>query len=373
MQCNWKTEKSGEKSKHDLTSGSLNAEHMNEYIDLVVETFKVEKHLVAEWFQNRLIKNPYQHKLPGLGVALWDKDKLIGCRGIFAQPWWLENRSTFIAFYAHTSIKREYRKQGLGIELIKKSAEYAPISGSTSSGVATQPIHQKLGYFPVGNDNDFFTSRISYRHAFVKRLRSRIGGEIASVVEFFDKMRKKNVLSASKEFDFQLITRCDSKFDSLWERAKRGYPSCFERSSAYLNYRIFDCPTCPLHLAGIYEGNGPLRAFGIWHVVSFDKHSRMAVLRDLFSEIDDREALKAFLAHVIEYWVNNGISWARFELAHPRLTSFFRSLGFKHVPSRGNRYYMFSHLPIGQRTRSEWFRSGLDGDYFDLNDSSFLQ
>ena len=96
----------------------------------------------------------------------------------------------------------------------------------------------------------------------------------------------------------------------------------------------------------------------------------MAVLRDFFVPVDDREAMETLLALLFRHWRGEGMTWASLEVAHPAISSFFRSVGFEHVPSRGSRYYVWAPNGCREQTINGWFRSGLDGDYFDIEQAS---
>jgi hypothetical protein len=129
---------------------------------------------------------------------------------------------------------------------------------------------------------------------------------------------------------------------------------------------LFDNPTRPLHLASLMDSSGVLRAYGIWHLEEFDARIRMAVLRDVFCIKEDTEALRRILQLLFAHWRKKGITWVSLEFASPWITALFREIGFEHVPSHGNRYYVSSQFPIAAPILCNWFRSGIDGDYFDL-------
>ncbi len=170
----------------------------------------------------------------------------------------------------------------------------------------------------------------------------------------------------NEKFYLSEIKRCDQEFNFLWEKAKFNYSSCLEHSSQYLNWRLFDYPTCRLQLSAIKDFNNTLRAYGIWHLNEFSGGVNMAVLRDVFYDTTDEEAVKGLLYCLINHWRGEGISWVSLEVASPLLTALFKRFGYEHVPSRGNRYQIFSNTPMEPAVLRNWYRSGLDGDYFDL-------
>lgn len=92
----------------------------------------------------------------------------------------------------------------------------------------------------------------------------------------------------------------------------------------------------------------------------------MAVLRDIFYNPADEAAVQGLLYYLIDQWRSDNISWISLEVASPPITALFKRLKYEHVPSKGNRYQIFSEIPIKPAILKNWHRSGLDGDYFDL-------
>lgn len=343
----------------------LEPEDFSDGVVLAASVFGIAPEFLSDWVMKRVVENPWQHYLAGCGAGAWDGDVLVGCRFMFAQPWWLEGKETVVAFGAHTCILEKYRGQGLANELTKRSTECANICASTTAGVSTQPIFARNGYELIANDNDFFRIRVSWRGSMQKRLGFALGGSVGYLADQILRAGGKG-FSRVKGYTFHIVQRCDDKFDLLWRRVREGYRSCLVRSSDYLNWRLFDHQTCPLRLGGLYDSQGYLKGYVVWHVQDFDHHVRMAVLRDLFFEANDVEVAESLLGFLVSHWCKESVTWASLEVAHPFITTLFRNKGFEHTPSHGSRYYV--HIPRGidNATRIDWFRSGLDGDYADL-------
>jgi GNAT superfamily N-acetyltransferase len=337
-----------------------------ECIGLTIRSFPLEETAVQQWFERRVTKNPWQKTLPGIGLGIRHGGRLVAFRTLFGQPWWLNGKSTTLGFAAHTAVDPDYRRYGLATMLIRESTKFAAITGSTSAGNITQKAYKKLGYVEVGKiDNDFFRTRVSFRGSLERRLGKKMGLWLGVIADLGLRMRDSKIFPGRK-FHMQEVTRCDREFDTLWESAKADYASCLEHSSTYLNWRLFDFPTCPLYLASLKDASGILRAFGIWHIQAFDESVKMAVLRDIFSAIDDHEARYGLFQLLLGRWRKEGISWVSMEVASPWITALFRELGYEHVPSHGNRYYIHSQTALPPQTIHNWYRSGIDGDYFDM-------
>lgn len=351
-----------------LEIGRLRLDDVPECIDIASHSFDQfagDVDAVRSWFDARIAHNPWQGVLDGIGVGVRVDGKLIAFRAMFAQPWWIEGRPTVIAFAAHTSIEPAYRGLGLGSQLIAESREFAIFSGSTSAGDITQKVYGKQGFVAIGGKgNDFCRFRVSYVGSMQSRFGTVLGRAMGHALNAMSGHSWKGCASTST-FRLESVAYCTDEFDDLWVRAREGYPSCLERSSRYLNWRLFDFPTHPLTLLALRDERNRLRGYGVWHKQEYSKDVSCAVLRDLFVASDDDEALRAFMVHVIQHWGRSGITWASLEVACPRLTKLFESLGYERIPSRGNRYYIYSRSGLRTQTAAGWFRSGLDGDYFD--------
>ena len=215
-----------------------------------------------------------------------------------------------------------------------------------------------------GANNDFFRLRISFKGSLIKRFGKTPGTCLGRLLDISLQFRDAK-LQLQPGFYLKEIFHCDEKFDQLWEQAKHGYSSCIERSSTYLNWRLFNAPTCQLHLSALYDSSSTLRGFAIWHVQKFSDLVSMAVLRDIFYPQQDETCLRALLALLINNWRDQRISWANLEVASPQLTALFTKLAYEYLPSPGNRYQIYSKPPLAETVLQNWFRSAIDGDYFD--------
>lgn len=225
--------------------------------------------------------------------------------------------------------------------------------------------HNAIG----GEGNDFFRLRVGYGGSMKSRLGPLIGHWAGQLCDAW-RTGAEAGLRDDSGFAIEEVARCGDEFDELWLGARAGYPSCLERSSRYLNWRLFDAPTHPLALLALRDADRRLRAWGVWHEQRYSPQVTCAVLRDLFADIGDEQALDALLRGAIRHWRRRGVTWANLEVASPQLTRRFAALGYERIPSIGNRYHMHLRRPLAPATLAQWFRSGLDGDYFDARAAS---
>lgn len=346
----------------------LQSQDIADCVDLVrrsFDQFSNDAAAIRHWFDARILNNPWQAESNGIGVGARDRGKLVAFRAMFAQPWWIGGRSAAIAFAAHTCIDPSYRGSGLGSRLIAASRLFSDITGSTSAGDITQQVYRKCGFVAVGGEsNNFFRLRAGFTGSLQARL-GRVPGWIAGSA--MDALASDSLgrMGSARNFRLETVKACSGEFDELWLRARGGYVSCLERSSRYLNWRIFEFPTCPLSLVALRDLSGRLRGYGIWHELSYSRYVSCAVVRDLFVADDDDEALSALLVLIIRHLRRRGVTWVNLELASRRLTLLFESLGLEPIVSNGNRYHVHSQTALDSAVIDGWFRSGLDGDYFD--------
>ena len=330
------------------------------------EEFQDRSPAIRAWFDARIVHNPWQRQLAGLGVGIRDSHGLVGFRAMFAQPWWLSGQSVTVAFAAHTAVDPRLRGQGLGTQLIAASRVFAGVSGSTSAGVVTQKAYLRLGFEPIGgSDNGLFSARASYLGSLQRRLGPRVGGPLARLLDLRLRWRERGLGDAAGH-RLESVARCDDEFDRLWVRCREFHASCLERSSRYLNWRIFERPTHPLRLSAMRDRAGSLRALAVWTTASYAEGIESAVLRDLIWPADEDDTLRRLLKLLMAHWRSTGITWVSLEVSSEPLAKLFRALGYAPLPSNGNRYWIHSNTPLAEPVRRQWFRSGLDGDYFDV-------
>ena len=330
------------------------------------EEFERGQAVLRAWFDARVLANPWQHRLPGIGVGLRSDGELVAFRAMFAQPWWLEGASAVAAFAAHTAVDPRRRGQGLGTALIDASRAFARISGSTSAGVVTQKSYARLGFAAIGgSDSGFHRARASFVGSLQRRFGGALGRVLGAPLDLLLVRRERSALATGR-LRLEELTHCDDEVERLWLRARATERSCLERGSRYLNWRLFEQPTAPLRLAALRDAAGTLRALAVWTTKRYDAHVSSAVLRDLLWADEDGAALPAMLHALLAHWRALGHAWASLEVTSPRLARCWHELGYEAVPSNGNRYWIHAAPPLAPATLDAWFRSGLDGDYGDV-------
>ena len=349
---------------------TLCEDDLAECIELAGEGFEAlanQRAAVEQWFECRLRRNPWQTALPGFGVGIREPGgRLMGFRAMFAQPWWLDGRSTIVAFAAHTVVSSKARGRGLGGQLIDASRAFAAITGSTSAGDVTQRVYQHQGFAAIGGqDNGFFRFRCGYAGSMASRLGPWLGRMVGAVLDLRLATSLRGLTSVR---DLQLtdVDRCGTEFDALWQQVRQHEMSCLERSSRYLNHRLFEAPTVALRLSALRERSLRLRAAAVWTTLSYSRYVRAAVLRDVICPVDDGPALRTLIGHLARRWRAEGLTWVNIESAAPALIDLWTELGYERLPSHGNRYWVHADPPLSAHQLERWHRSGLDGDYFDV-------
>ena len=133
----------------------LRTQDIPDCVEIVRRTFAEfdgEPDAIANWFDARITHNPWQRALDGIGLGARDGGRLIAFRAMSAQPWWIEGKSTVIAFMGNMSVDSAYRGCGLGGKLIANSRECAELTGTTTAGNITQKVYRKQGFFVATKD-----------------------------------------------------------------------------------------------------------------------------------------------------------------------------------------------------------------------------
>ncbi len=328
--------------------------------------FQGNPETVAQWFEARVLRNPWQPRLGGIGVGIRNAGALVAFRAMFAQPWWMNGRETVVAFAAHTAVDQAYRGQGLGSALVEASSSFANMTGSTSAGNATQKIYAKQGFVPIGGaGNGFYQCRVGFSGSLQRRLGGTAARVLGRVMDLTLDARWARI-QTSVRGEFREIDRCDHEVDRLWASVQAEETSCLLRSAGYLNWRIFDEHTCELRLGAFRDRTGKLRALAAWAIQDFPGGVRCAVLRDVLVLRSDEDATRGLFAELFQHWRRDGYTWVRFEVSSPGLERLYIELGLEPVHSHGNRYWIHADPPLPSEIIDNWFRSGLDGDYFDF-------
>jgi len=331
---------------------------------LVAEVFSIDPSAVADWLAKRLIDNPWRGDLGAPGVVAVRDGHIVAFRALLAQRWWIEGEERTLAWAANTCMPEALRGCGLGTRMVDTGGACALITASSSSGLATQPIYRKLGYVPLGSDNDVHDLRVSLRPSLAKRIGqgpARVAGGLLDAL----RPLPGRVPAGWRIEPFE---RADARFDTLWRDTRADWPAARVRDAAALNERLVSHATQALSRVALLDPAGRLRGFAIWHVHHHDAHIRDAVLRDAWTARHDGTALEALLGLLLRQWRHNGITRAVVEVANPLITPLLAGLGFTHRPSHGVRYQVLARPPLADATLQGWFRSALDGDYLDLAD-----
>ncbi len=103
---------------------------------------------------------------------------------------------------------------------------------------------------------------------------------------------------ATEEGDVVEVTRFDGAIDDLWSRLEVELPMVTRRTSAYLNWRYFDCPSVDYRAFALTDGTGAYRAAAVvrpnWMGVPI-----LAVPELLVARKDDAAAAR-LLGHVVQ-------------------------------------------------------------------------
>lgn len=164
------------------------------------------------------------------------------------------------------------------------------------------------------------------------------------------------------------IERFDSRADALWNAFSATIPCAVDRTSDYLNWRLFDHPTATYETDAVFEGD-VMKAFVTTHLA--DKHGgRIGYIMEAMAlpgaERDLVMLLKLAIARMREAKTDAILAWAA---SHAPNHGAYRKTGFLPMPDRIRPIHLYyGGKPLapeaepGFTSERDWYLSYLDSD-----------
>jgi hypothetical protein len=143
--------------------------------------------------------------------------------------------------------RADYGRQGifteLGKQLLSKAKDNGVCLAYGFPNEHAMPGHRKLGCVELFKLN-VLIKPIHYDKLSEKAFSSKIGaffGNLAQRIAFTMVYRTRDV-EPGKDVVLKKVEELDSRFDELWNRAKKAHNIVLRRDSTYLNWRYIQCP-----------------------------------------------------------------------------------------------------------------------------------
>ncbi len=165
------------------------------------------------------------------------------------------------------------------------------------------------------------------------------------------------------------VTRFDGRVDALWETFSGAIPCAVDRTSDYLNWRLFDHPTATYETRAVFADDGTMTAFVTTHLA--DKHGGrigyvMEVMHRPDAMADAVMLLQLAISDMRRQKTDAILAWAAPHAPNYRV---FRKAGFLPMPDRIRPIHLyFGGKPLSAWTApvmtrpQDWYLSYLDSD-----------
>ncbi len=208
------------------------------------------KNNFASWQQEKYSwfyeNNPY-------GVAAcWiaketEKNMVIGSTAVFPRRFLIEGKYVLGGITGDFAMDKNYRFLGPALQLQK-----ATLTASNENPFnflygypndRSEPVQRRVGFKIVGSTyrlvkvlkSNFYAGRY-FTLPIIGKLFSR------SVDLMLKALSKETYYIKRRNFNFELLTNFDERFDDLWKKASHHYTIIGERTSEFLNWRFTQCP-----------------------------------------------------------------------------------------------------------------------------------
>ena len=115
-------------------------------------------------------------------------------------------------------------------------------------------VVQRSGYVSIGRGTRM-TKLLNAQSYLRKRLNPILSNIVSPIINLMLKMGSKEIYcSNNKSFILEDLKGFDSRFDALWGKVSNRQRIMVERTSAYLNWRFFQCPHNSYELFGLVHG-----------------------------------------------------------------------------------------------------------------------
>ena len=213
--------------------------HAHSVVDLLMENFQDYSKERFHWFYQ---EHPYG--LPKTILAECKETGEIVGSGSLTQRYFFLNNIKFLAGMAvDFNIKKKHRVFGPATILQKtildavKNSEIDLIL--VSPGQAAKGVFARIGYEILGESKKYSkTLKIGPKidhHINIPMLSRMVSIFLDRALWLIDIIK---LFPRAKGTDIEILSECDERFNSLWEKGKSSYHIIGERSASYLNWRF---------------------------------------------------------------------------------------------------------------------------------------
>ena len=314
----------------------------SENLFLVDQFFKVQfkgnyRYGQMGYFYWKLLKNKTSN---GFINSYIDKDKIIATTSIVPKTILYKSKEYLVAEICDGFVDQKYQGKGLFINLIKKSKKDA----KNFHFIYGTPNHLSLPVFLNNTSfqkiNFFEVYSFIYPLSIKKKIRKRIGNNLASFINIFYKFYVKSEITLarfrynfSRTYTYKQIDSLDESFNIFWNKASKEWDFIFIRNKKMLSWRFDENPTAYNKI--IFKKDSITIGY-IVYTYSYEDDSRIIIADFLFLK-GHYKAFDYSLFILKEIALKKGISGISLWNS---LRSGFTKILFK------NRFYKNNEVPI---------------------------
>ncbi len=173
-----------------------------------------------------------------------DTGEIVGSGSLRQRHFHFDKSKILAGIAVDFNIKKKYRVFGPATMLQKAITEDVNNQEIDlifcTPNTAAKGVFSKIGYNELGMSKKY-SKVLKYRDKLDKTFKIPVIPKILSIIldassSLLDTIK---CLAHEKDYDFDILTQCDQRFDDLWERSKTTEYLKGERKSPYLNWRFF--------------------------------------------------------------------------------------------------------------------------------------
>jgi len=312
----------------------------------------------------------YQQNYYGLplcwGVSVDDDQKYVGSETIFPRKFYINGHATKAGITGDFVMDTSHRILGPALKLQKsitstcQESLYDFLLGLPNK--QAKPVKLRAGFHSIGRSLELvkLVRSENYLRKFInnKVLLSCTSFVSDILIKLF---AKENYSFKNSGLALQIISSFDSRFETLWEKAKKNFVIIGERNPDYLNWRFLQCPYKDYKIAALVSKD---LATVQGYIVYFESDDQINIV-DLFA-LDLDTTLNQMMANFLRYVRNINADKVYFHfLGNNNIFNELKSFGFR-KRGQGNDVIIFAdenskNFPMIQNQQN-WFLTESDID-----------
>lgn len=301
-------------------------------------------------------KNPFIPK--GFNYPIWIAEvngRIVGHTSALIIPYLVDGKEMLCSTSVDTIVDTKYRGRSLGqkLQLINRNSNalfvsigIAPINQHIKSKQGNQYGQNvfSMHYF-YGLDKSVINKAIRIKLAQKSKLLERIVSSLflpnvfSNLLEYRMQSPK---LSTKSILIYEEVQNFDSRFDLIWDKCRKNYELCAERTAKYLDWKYSKVPHLNYHKYLIKEQDKNIGVL-IFRVGNQDENYVVLVAELYFTHFNELWYKDAF-GYLNYFFVKKNVTSINFYTTEKNIFNISKSLGFKHIETITPMFYSHNEL-----------------------------